>query len=64
MHQYELKKNGFYTKCRVQLGQISKKILDNNLHCPVTQLGRANFDVNEEMSSLIKDIERTRFTKV
>jgi len=64
MRQYELKKNDFYTKCREQLGEISKKILDYNLNCPVTQLGRANFDVNEEMSSLIKDIERTRLTKV
>ncbi|OPX89873.1 MAG: hypothetical protein A4E53_01388 [Pelotomaculum sp. PtaB.Bin104] len=58
INQYEIKKNKFYDQCRVQLLEISKKILDYNLHCPVSQLGRANFNVNEAMSSLIKDIER------
>jgi hypothetical protein len=58
INQYEIRKNNFYEQCREQLLKISKKIFDYNLHCPVSQLGRANFNVNEEMSSLIKDIER------
>jgi hypothetical protein len=57
IQQYEQKKNSFYTKSREQLEEISKKILDYNLNCPVSQLGRANFVVDDKMSSLFKDIE-------
>jgi uncharacterized membrane protein len=58
INQYDTRKNNFYDQCRKQLTEISKKIFDYNLHCPVSQLGRANFNVSEEISSLIKDIER------
>jgi DnaJ homolog subfamily C member 28 len=57
IRRYELKKNHFYNQSRERLVEISKIILDYNLHCPVSQLGRANFDVDDEMSSIIKDIE-------
>ena len=57
IRHYERKKKDFYAQCQERLVEISKKILDYNLHCPVTQLGRANFDVNAEMSSLIKNLE-------
>lgn len=57
LRQYEQKKHDFYTQSQERLVEISKKILDYNLHCPVMHLGRANFDVDEELSRLIKDIE-------
>lgn len=55
---YEQKKQDFYTRSRGQLVEISQKILDYNLQCPVARLGRANFNVDEKMSSLIEDIEK------
>lgn len=58
LRHYELKKNDFYTQSRERLMEISKKILDYNLYCPVPQLGRVNFDVDDEMSSIIKAIEK------
>jgi DnaJ homolog subfamily C member 28 len=58
-NRYELRKNDFYAQSRERLVEISMKILDYNLHCPVSQLGRANFDVNEKMSSIIEDIEKS-----
>jgi DnaJ family protein C protein 28 len=58
IRQYEQKKNDFYIQSRERLVEISKKILDYNLDCPVSQLGRTNFDVNEKMSNIIKDIEK------
>ncbi len=54
--RYELKKNNFYAQGREHLANISSKILDYNLHCPVS-LGRFNFNVDDEMISLVKDIE-------
>ena len=36
----------------------SGKILDYNLHCPVTSLGQFNIDVNEEMGKIVRDIEQ------
>lgn len=57
IQQYELKKNHFYTQSREQLVEISNKIFDYNLRCPVSQLGRNNFDVDNEMSKLIEEIE-------
>jgi DnaJ homolog subfamily C member 28 len=57
MRRYEIKKNDFYDQCRGRLVEISKKILDYNLNCPVSHLGRANFDIDDEMSSIIKEIE-------
>lgn len=59
LRHYEQKKNDFYTQSRERLVEISKKILDYNLDCPVPQLGRVNFDVDAEMSSIIKDIEKS-----
>lgn len=58
IHRYELKKNDFYSQNRECLSEISKKILDYNLNCPVSRLGRANFDIDDEMSRITKDIEK------
>ncbi len=58
IRRYELKKNNFYSHSREHLEEISKKILDYNLNCPVSGLGRANFDIDDEMNSIIKDIEK------
>lgn len=55
--RYEQKKKKFYNLIRENLEQISKKILDYNLHCPVVQLGRANFNIENEMNRIGKDIE-------
>jgi DnaJ homolog subfamily C member 28 len=57
IRQYEQRKDSFYTQSRAQLVEISKKILDYNLQCPVAHLHRVNIDVNEQMSSLINEIE-------
>jgi len=58
MQRYEQKKQRFYSQTRGLLEDISKKILDYNLHCPVTSLGRFNIDVNEEMGKIVRDIEQ------
>lgn len=55
--RYQQRKNAFYTQSRENLEEISKKILDFNLHCPVSTLGRFNFDVDGEMNNIMKDIE-------
>lgn len=57
IRRYEQIKTAFYTQSREHLEEISKKILDYNLNCPVSRLGRANFDVNDEMLSIVKDLE-------
>lgn len=54
VRRYEQKKNKFYIQCRAQLEEISRKILDYNLNCPVPTLHRANFSVDDEMSRLTK----------
>lgn len=59
IRRYEYKKNNFYIQSREHLKEISKKILDYNLNCPVSRLGRANFDIDDEMSRIIKDIENS-----
>ena len=58
MQRYEHKKQRFYSQTRERLEEIWKKILDYNLHCPVTSLGRFNIDVNEEMGKIVRDIEQ------
>lgn len=58
LRRYELKKNDFFAGSRERLEEISKKILDYNLHCPVSDLGRVNFAVDEEMQSIVEDIEK------
>ncbi|MEN6348978.1 MAG: DnaJ family domain-containing protein [Syntrophomonas sp.] len=58
IQRYEQKKNDFYIQSRERLQEIWGKILDYNLQCPVSWLGRANFDVDDEMSCLVKDIEK------
>lgn len=57
IRRFEYKKNDFYIQTRNHLEEISKKILDYNLNCPVSRLGRANFDVDDEMNRIVKDIE-------
>lgn len=57
IRRYEHKKENFYIQTREHLELISKKILDYNLNCPVSRLGRANFDIDDEMSRIVKDIE-------
>lgn len=56
MRRYEQKKDNFYRQCRQQFQKISRKILDYNLHCPVS-LGRSNFDVDVEMNRIVDDLE-------
>ncbi|MEQ8174621.1 MAG: DnaJ family domain-containing protein [Syntrophomonadaceae bacterium] len=58
LRRYELKKNDFYAGSWERLNEISRKILDYNLHCPVSHLSRTNFDVNDEMKSIVNDIEK------
>jgi len=58
IRRYELKKNDFYTQSRERLTEISKKILDYNLHCPLYTLGRFNIDVDDEMNRIVNDIEK------
>lgn len=57
IRRYDLKKNNFYNQCRERLEEISKKILDYNLNCPVS-LGQTNFDIDDEMSRIVKDTEK------
>jgi len=54
---YEQKKKTFYRQCREQLEIIAKKILDYNLHCPVSTLGKSNFDVEVEMRRIVEEVE-------
>jgi len=56
-HHFEQKKENFYIQSREHLEEISKKILDYNLHCPVSTLGRANLDIAAEMTRIVEDIE-------
>ncbi|MGE5423627.1 MAG: DnaJ family domain-containing protein [Ignavibacteriales bacterium] len=56
--RYEQKKKNFYILIRENLEEISKKVLDYNLHCPVLQLGRANFNIENEMNRIFGDIEK------
>ncbi|MGE5392072.1 MAG: DnaJ family domain-containing protein [Deltaproteobacteria bacterium] len=58
--RYEQKKKDFYIQVREQLEEISKKILDFNLHCPVSTLGRFNFDIEAEMARIVEDIENSQ----
>lgn len=58
IRRYEQKKNDFYNQSRARLVEISKKILDYNLHCPVSTLGRSNFDIEDKMDQIVKDIEK------
>ncbi|NLW91985.1 MAG: hypothetical protein GXY34_10375 [Syntrophomonadaceae bacterium] len=55
--RYEEKKKNFYAESRDRLAEISKKILDYNLYCPVSTLGRSNFDVETEMHHIVEEIE-------
>jgi len=64
IRRYEYKKNNFYIQSREHLKEISKKILDYNLNCPVSRLGRANFDIDDEMSRIIKDIDNSSERKL
>ncbi|MEN6326833.1 MAG: DnaJ family domain-containing protein [Syntrophomonas sp.] len=57
IQRYEQKKNDFYLQSREHLEEISKKILDYNLHCPVSTLGRANFHVDDTINTVISEIE-------
>ncbi len=58
IRRYEQRKTAFYTQSWEHLSEISKKILDYNLNCPVSRLGRANFDVDDEWSRIKNDIEK------
>lgn len=58
MRRFEQKKQDFYRQTRVSLEEISQKILDYNLHCPVSTLGRFNFDVEVAMERIAEDLEK------
>lgn len=55
--QYANRKERFYGQSRERLVEISRKILDYNLHCPVVSLHRTNIDVETEMANLVEDVE-------
>lgn len=55
--RFDKRKELFYHESRQRLVDISKKILDYNLHCPTFRLGRANLDPEEEMKQLQFEIE-------
>ena len=55
---FEKRKEYFFDQSRKRLVEISKKILDYNLHCPVSNLNRSNIDVDDEMSKLIENTEK------
>lgn len=57
VRRYEQKKNEFYAGSRERLIEIVGKIMDYNLNCPVSTLGRTNFNANDEMKSIVDDIE-------
>lgn len=57
IRRYEQVKNSFYIQSRKYLEEISKKILDYNLHCPLS-LGRANLNIDGEMNHIVEDIEK------
>ncbi len=57
IHRFEQKKKDFYTRSRERLEELSKKILDYNLHCPVSALQRFNIDVDEEINKIVADID-------
>jgi hypothetical protein len=58
LNRFEKKKSYFYTEKRLQLEKLKKKILDYNLHCPVSSMGRPNIDVDDEMSRIIENTEK------
>ncbi|MGE5398479.1 MAG: DnaJ family domain-containing protein, partial [Chitinophagales bacterium] len=58
IYRYEQKKKNFYVKSREHLEEISHKISDYNLHCPVPSLGRFNFDIEAEMNRIVEDVEK------
>jgi DnaJ family protein C protein 28 len=55
--RYEDKKALFYLDIRKQFEKMKKKIVDYNLQCPTFRLGRANIEVDDEMSKVIASIE-------
>ena len=58
INKYEKKKAVFYMEKRRDCENISKKILNYNLHCPTFRLGRANIDVDDEMHKIVIAIEK------
>lgn len=58
MRRFEQKRNDFYAQVQERLEDMSRKILDYNLNCPVPDLGRTNFDVENEMLNIVNDIEK------
>lgn len=59
IRRYEQKKHNFYLQTREHLEEISKQILDYNLNCPISSLGRANINIDDEMSRIVNDIEKS-----
>lgn len=58
MQRFEQKKHSFYSQVRNHLEEISQKILDYNLQCPVSSLGRFNFNVDNEMKLIVAAMEK------
>ncbi len=58
IRDFEKRKKNFFRQSRKHLMEISKKILDYNLQCPVSNLSRRNFDLDDEMNKLIKNTEK------
>lgn len=56
--RFEKKKANFYRETRILLDNISKKIIDYNLHCPTFKEGRANFIVDDKIYQVIREIEQ------
>ena len=55
--RYESRKAYFFAERRRDLDQISKKIIDYNLHCPTFRMGRANLVIDDEMYKVIIELE-------
>ena len=52
LKRYEKRKDLFYFERRLDLENISKKIIDYNLACPTFRVGRGNIIVEEELGRI------------
>lgn len=58
LSRYQKKQEKFYFEIHLQLENISKKILDYNLHCPSYWQGRANIVPENKMTKVKEEIEK------
>lgn len=58
--RYENKKDHFIAECRINLENVSRKIIDYNLHCPAFTMGRSNINVSEQLDKVLDLIDSAR----